>query len=86
MLVQTPEGPKTLKKLTWEMVAVIGMAFAFIFGVLFITAQHFDKTEWKSIVMLTAGSAAREIVPFLRYIRRALVPTTEAFSRGGQVE
>ena len=87
MVVQTPSGPKTLKKVTWEIVAIVGMFFLFTYGVLQLGAQHFDFGEWRSTIILTAASAGREIAPYVwRKIQRLLEPTTDAFSRGGQIE
>ena len=88
MVVKTPGGNwKSRKKITWEIVAVVGMFFLFTYGMVSLAAQHFDLGEWKAVLGITAASAARETAPYIfRAIKRFLGPTTEAFSRGGQVE
>ena len=87
MIVQTPGGPKTLKKVTWEIVAIVGMFFLFAYGIISLGAQHFDPGEWKAVIGITAASAAREVAPYVfKAVKRLLGPTTDAFARGGQVE
>jgi hypothetical protein len=76
-------GPRKLSAITWQKVAIILGMFCFSAFALWVTASHFDATEWKSLGLLSAGAAGREFIPLIRFL---LSDSTEAFSRGGQVE
>ena len=63
-------------------IIVVGM-LAFFGFVLWLTASHFDASEWKSLGGMAIGVIGREFIPTLQ---KLLSHTTQAFSDGGQVE
>lgn len=74
---------KTLRTLTWQATVLVIAVLLFMAFVLWLTASHFDQSEFKTLMGTAVGAAAREYIPI---IRQLLKPTTDMLSSGGQLE
>jgi uncharacterized membrane protein len=72
-----------IKAVTWQPTVNLLAMLAFSAFALWLTASHWDKSELRSMMLLTVGFVVREFLPKASALLKMM---GDSFGNGGQVE